>query len=174
MNKIQFPIGVIKTVEEIINSYHLYTIVEDTTLVRNIAYTFQFISFIDWVLNSTDICLTVEEQTIKYGIIAVNSIIESIVYDYLKQYPAVQPSEKSSEKNIEKLKQKARPAPKSLIDSLKKVHKKREKIHLRLWKGELEHKKYKIADYEEAKNALNDLIKWIYQPFSKDLLPRKS
>jgi hypothetical protein len=174
LDKIQIPTGVIKKVNKIIESYHLYVIVKDSALVRNIAYTFQFISFINWVLNSTDISLIVGEQTVKYGIIAVNSIIESIVYDYLKQYPAVQPSEKSSEKNIEKLKQKARPAPQSLIDSLKKVHKKREKIHLRLWKGELEYKKYKIADYQEAKNALNVLMNCIFEPFGRNLLPKKS
>ncbi len=173
MNKIQFPTGVIKTVEEIINSYHLYTIVEDTTLVRNIAYTFQFISVIDWLLYDRKISLTAKEQTIKYGIIAINSIIEGIIYDYLKQHPAVQPSEKKSEKNIEKLKQKPRSIPKSIIDSLKKVHNKRGKIHLRLWGDELERQKYKIRDYEEAKNTLDNLIKWIFEPFSKDLLPRK-
>jgi hypothetical protein len=96
------------------------------------------------------------------------------VYDYLKQYPAVQPSEKSSEKNIEKLKQKARPAPQSLIDSLKKVHKRPEKIHLRSWKGQLEYKKYKIADYEEAKNGLNDLMNWIFEPFRGESSLQKS
>lgn len=174
MDKIPFPFGVIKTVNEIMSSHNLRVIVDDPTLRRNIAYTFQFIDVIDWLLYGTDIDLVGKEQTIKYGIVAVNAIIEGIVYDYLKQHPAVQPSEKKSEKNIEKLKQKPRSIPKSIIDSLKKVHKKRGKVHLRLWGIELEHGKYKMADYKEAKNALNNLMDWIFEPFSKDLLPRKS
>jgi len=170
--KIQLPRGLIKTVHEITDFYKLYQIVKDRTLVRNIAYTFQYISFIDWLLDKTDICLTVREQTIKYGIVAVYSIIESIVYDYLKQYPAVRPSEKKSGKNIQKLRQKKRPPPNSIIESLEKVRKKREKIHLRLWKRELEHQKYETRDYEKAKNALNHFIAWLYGSYSKNI-PRK-
>lgn len=161
MNKIPIPTGVIKRVNEIIDSHHLPVIVDDPTLWRNIAYTFQFIDFVDWLLYGTDVILIAREQTIKYGIIAVNSIIEGIVYNYLKQYPSVRPSEKSLGKNIEKLQQKD--VPRNIISSLKKVHKKREKIHLRLWGTRLEYGKYKTEDYERAKKALDNFMKWLYE-----------
>jgi len=161
LEKIIIPTGIIRTVNKIIDSCKLSVIVDDPTLWRNVAYTFQFIDFIDWLLYRTNIGLIAKEQTIKYGIVAVNSIIEGIVYNYLKRYPAVQPKEKESGKNLEKLEQKH--VPRSIIEPLKKVHKKREKIHLRLWGTRLEHQKYKTEDYESAKKALDDFMKWLYK-----------
>lgn len=158
MDKVIIPTGIIRTVDKIIDSCKLAFIVDNPTLWRNIAYTFQFIDFIDWLLYGTDIALIAKEQTIKYGIVAVNSIIEGIVHDYLGQRPSVRPAKKL-EKNLEKLEKKH--VPRTIIEPLKRVHNKRAKIHLQLWGTELERLRYKTEDYERAKKALDDFMKWL-------------
>jgi len=166
LNKVLFPFGVIKRVDQIIDSLNLRVIVKNATLRRNIAYTFQFISVVDWLLDKTTIDLVAREQAIKYGIVALNSIVEGIVYDHLKERLLIDPSKKL-EKNIEKLEQKVY-VPKKVTSSLKKIHRKRGKIHLQLWGTELEHQKYKTEDYKEAKNALSELMNWIHKALSED------
>lgn len=159
-SKYPFPQGKIQKVNEIINQY-LRRSVLDQTLRRNIAYTFQFINVVDWLLEETDICLTAREQTVKYGIIAVNSIMESVIRDYLGREPSITPA-KGVEKNIGKLRlKKPNPVPLRIVQSLKFVHRKREKIHLHLCGDELEYNKYKKEDYIKCKQVIYEFIEWI-------------
>jgi len=152
-----FPTGIIQKVKGIISKYNLKTVVKDSTLRRNIAYTFQFIDLVEWLLNDTDIGLTVKEQVIKYGIVALDSIMESILRDYL-EYNRVKPSKKTK-RNINKLAKLDCPA--KVVNSLSDLHKKRNKIHLHLWRNKLEYKKYKVKDFRKAKKDLFVFMKWI-------------
>ena len=154
MAKISFPRRRIRVVEK--TAKWLEPIVIDPTLRRNIAYTFQFIDLVDWLLTETDIAFTAREQVIKFGIIAIHSILEAIIRDYLGRFKSIRISKKVK-KNIKKI----RDLPNDIKKELDYIHKKREKIHLHLWKEELEYQKYVDADYEHCKEGLLKFIKWI-------------
>jgi len=158
---INFPKGTIKKVNEIIKRAKLDLIVINPTIRRNIAYTIQFINVIKWMLKQTTIDLTAKEQLIKYAVIAINSIAEAIVVDYLENRPPKIKINKKFSKNIDKLRQKG--VPTDIIDNLQLLREKRSKIHLYLWRDELEHMKYSEKDYKRAVKTLVDLLEYIYR-----------
>lgn len=161
MSSFQFPLGIIGKVQDIINDEYLENAVVNHTLKRNIAYTFQFTHLIEWLLDDTDLSLTVQEQVIKFGIIALNSIMEGVVRDYLERPPKIKPAKKMR-KNIKKLrKPTCGPVPLRITKQLELAHRRRERIHLHLCRDELEYKKYKKGDYYKTKDAIMSLINWI-------------
>lgn len=154
---VNIPSGIIKKVTDIITEHNLTAVVYDATMRRNIAYTFQFINFVDWLLSETDLGLTVKKQVIKYGIVALNSIMEGVIYDYLKRNQKV--PKKGTGKNIDKLVIDLN-MPTGIANSLIAIHRKREKIHLNLCGGSLD-QEYDLKGYNDVKTNLMDFIKWI-------------
>jgi len=84
--------------------------------------------------------------------------MEGILRDYLK-YNRVKPSNKNTKKNIDKLVE--LDCPIKIVNSLLDLHNKRSKIHLYLWGGELEYKKYKLGNFKRAKKDLFAFMEWI-------------
>jgi len=157
----KFPSNKINKVQDLIDGLGLDKTIRNHTLRRNIAYTFQYTDVVEWILEDTDLALTAREQVIKFGIIALNSIMEGTIRDFLERPTYKQPSNKVGRNIEKKKKKKPKPVPIHITKKLRKAHKKREKIHLHLCKDELEYKKYKKNDYDETLDTIIEFIEWI-------------
>ena len=158
---IQIPLGTIPRVNDLIEKLDLKLSIQHMTLRRNIAYTLQYIKFVEWLLKNSDLALTAKEQTIKYGIVALNAVLDGAVRDHLERPPYLQPSQRF-QRNIEKLKtKKLKPLSGHLANRLIKAHRKREKIHLYCCGDKLEHGQYSMGDFIEIKEITTDYLKWL-------------
>ena len=154
---IQIPLGVIPKVNDLIDLLDLRSAIKHRTLRRNIAYTLQYIKFIEWLLKNSNLALTAREQTIKYGIVALNAVLDGAVRDHLERPPALKPANKF-QSNLKKLQANHYKAiPLSLQNRMIKAHRKREKIHLYCCGDELDGN-YKMEDFTEAKAILVDYL----------------
>jgi hypothetical protein len=74
--KLNIPSGYIRTVYDFRTRLPC---VKDKVLQYNIAYQLQLSDFFSWLLTRTNVSLTVREMLIKYGIVLMGSIAESLL-----------------------------------------------------------------------------------------------
>jgi hypothetical protein len=145
--KIRFPRGFIGTAETYRRSYPCRV----RAIANNVAYTLQFHDVLRWLLRTTDLDITAKEMVIKYGIVSVVSVVEGLAHDALLSR-GVKNSPKTLKKTIEQLVTQGRITA-DLANALQTVRKKREKIHLHLYKGSGK-ETYEINDWNFAVGVL--------------------
>ncbi len=154
--RILFPRGVIRTVEHYKRIYPC----SDEVIATNAAYTLQFHDVLRWILNRTDLSHSAHQMVVKYGIIAITSVIEGLLEGALQDRGI---------KRGNKLSSKLRAAyDHGLIDDelyyrLDEVRGARDKIHLHLYriKGR---ESYDVADWDAAVAALKELAAQLGRP----------
>lgn len=147
--KIRFPRGFIRTAAHF---RQWFIFLNDETLRRNVAYTLILSDVYCWLLNRTDIFGTAKEMIIKEGICLVGSLCESVTKDVLNGVVGKKKGYKDRTKYL---------LDNGVIDTglkteLDWVWDTRNNEHLFLVEI-LEHKHYKLSDYNRAIKALRQL-----------------
>lgn len=79
--RIQFPSDYIRNNHYFMNKYHLYSIVSNSNVRKNIAYTFQLSDMNNFLANRFNIWGSVETMFFKSFVINVISIFEAIIFE---------------------------------------------------------------------------------------------
>lgn len=79
-NKITLPFGYIRKADQFRIDYNLFKLIDDRTVINNIAYSLQMSDFYNYVLNRFNIFLSIDQYFTKYAITNIFSSFEALLF----------------------------------------------------------------------------------------------